>query len=201
MQYAIVEIFYSIQGEGCNTGMPAVFVRLAGCNQTCSFCDTNHTMKEQLMEDEILDRCSTYKCKRVVITGGEPFMQNLEPLVDILTTMNYNIFIETNGTIAVPKKLTDKISWIAMSPKGAMRLSRWEEVKLIVSIDTNIESLVKQIGDLKTRVPQAMIFLQPCFIVGDPAGTDQNTQFTIQMVKELPGCYLSLQTHRMLNIR
>ena len=66
------EIFYSLQGEGRNTGTPSVFVRFAGCNLQCDFCDTQHQSAQQMAEDEIVDRVLAYPATNVVITGGEP---------------------------------------------------------------------------------------------------------------------------------
>jgi organic radical activating enzyme len=200
MKYNVVEIFYSIQGEGCNTGMPAIFIRLAGCNQQCSFCDTNHKVQMELTEEEIVKECHMAGSQRVIITGGEPFIQNLDPLITLLKAEKYQVFIETNGTVAVKTNMLDKIDWIAMSPKGPVRLSRWNEVKIITDQDTDVNKLIPQIQQLLERCPESMIFLQPC-CVPDSVLNQHNLQFTIQLVKELPRCYLSLQTHKMINIR
>lgn len=97
----ISEVFYSIQGEGPQTGMPAWFIRTSGCNLTCDFCDTKYADKgtEQTIKN-IIKKVNTNQCKNVVITGGEPMLQkDLFDLVQELINNNFKIYIETNGTI------------------------------------------------------------------------------------------------------
>jgi len=115
MRYKINEIFYSLQGEGVLQGIPLVFVRFAGCNLRCSFCDTKKAWKNGIgmSVEEIVCEIGKYPCKRVCLTGGEPFLQNLSPLVKILKEKKYWIGAETNGTIW--KRLN--IDWLTVSPK------------------------------------------------------------------------------------
>ena len=100
-QYIVNEIFYSIQGEGPQIGMPAVFIRLTGCNLDCPWCDTKYAMEEgvQMTLEEIVEDVIHYKCPNVVITGGEPMLQPLKDLVLKLSSYRKKIYIETNGTI------------------------------------------------------------------------------------------------------
>jgi 7-carboxy-7-deazaguanine synthase len=99
----LIEIFKSIQGEGKNQGKPAVFIRLAGCNLNCSWCDTPHSHEEGLEfdNDEIIRRLDESGCKEICITGGEPLLQvsQLRVLLSRLSRLGYSIEIETNGTI------------------------------------------------------------------------------------------------------
>lgn len=97
-------IFYTIQGEGPFTGKPAVFIRLAGCNLACPLCDTDYTTDRQVMNvGEIMDHVNAKRggapIGLVVITGGEPFRQNLTPIVSRLLLDGYTVQIETNGTL------------------------------------------------------------------------------------------------------
>jgi len=101
-------IFYTIQGEGIFSGMPAVFIRLAGCNLQCPDCDTEYTKRSLMPVSAILDKihqlhkdlpADITKRRLIVITGGEPFRQNLVPLTDILISSGYLVQIETNGTL------------------------------------------------------------------------------------------------------
>jgi 7-carboxy-7-deazaguanine synthase len=99
----VLEIFYSIQGEGKNQGRPALFIRLAGCNLHCRWCDTNsvHEPGEELSIEDIIRKIGNFSCKEICITGGEPLLQ-AEELVELLKTLSslgYSIEIETNGTI------------------------------------------------------------------------------------------------------
>lgn len=125
----ISEIFYSIQGEGKNIGMPAVFLRLAGCNLRCVWCDTEYSWnwekydrnKEsiELSVDEVFRRVRQCPCRKVVITGGEPLLQQKEltALTNLLKRENYWIEIETNGTILPDPRFDGNIDQYNCSPK------------------------------------------------------------------------------------
>ena len=96
-RFPIVEIFESLQGEGFNTGMPAIFVRLGKCNLACPWCDTNYEEYEKWTVDAILRQVQSYQAKQVIITGGEPTMYaNLNILLDALKAQGYWLAIETN---------------------------------------------------------------------------------------------------------
>lgn len=121
------EIFYSIQGEGPFIGMPAVFVRLAGCNLACSFCDTDfsaqsyvHTPSELLkLIETALDGSLSYLRPLIVLTGGEPFKQDLNAILEALTQYGLQVQIETNGSIIYDScdfSLLEKVI-IVCSPK------------------------------------------------------------------------------------
>jgi 7-carboxy-7-deazaguanine synthase len=99
----VLEIFYSIQGEGKNQGKPTIFVRLAGCNLGCRWCDTPaaHDEGTVLTSSEIIAKIRDFRCREICITGGEPLLQEKE-LVDVLrllSSLGYHVQIETNGTI------------------------------------------------------------------------------------------------------
>lgn len=112
MKYPIVEVFSSIQGEGLYTGAPAGFIRLAGCNLSCTFCDTGKEAKEELSSKDIIARLNP-DIQIVVLTGGEPTIHDLTELVRALRVLNYNVHLETNGTRPLPSGLT----WTSVSPK------------------------------------------------------------------------------------
>lgn len=98
----ITEIFYTLQGEGPNAGRPAVFVRLSGCNLACKFCDTDFDKYQTIGVVEILKKVrqlSNGLADLVVVTGGEPFRQNIAPLCDLMLEAGYKVQIETNGTL------------------------------------------------------------------------------------------------------
>ena len=106
-QYRIVEIFESLQGEGWNTGMPAVFVRLGKCNLACGWCDTDYLKFGMMNLSDILGRLKTYTARNIIITGGEPTIQpHLDTLLDALKAEGYFLCIETNGL----KPTTDRKS-------------------------------------------------------------------------------------------
>lgn len=104
------EIFYSIDGEGYRTGELAVFIRLAGCNLNCSYCDTKYALKSNMgtkMEiDEILKNVEKYNCKNITITGGEPLIhKGISELIDKLIKKKYKVNIETNGAVDITNYL------------------------------------------------------------------------------------------------
>ena len=123
------EIFYSVQGEGVNTGKPAIFLRLALCNLACIWCDTKYTwdwkqydpdkqIKEMSLE-EIVREILRYSCGYLVVTGGEPMLQQkqLVPLLQRLKTKDFYIEIETNGTIIPIAVLVNLVDHWSISPK------------------------------------------------------------------------------------
>ncbi|MBR6117083.1 MAG: radical SAM protein [Paludibacteraceae bacterium] len=119
MNYKVNEIFYTLQGEGAHSGIPAVFVRFSGCNLRCPWCDTEFSEFTEMSADEIVrEALSLYdipneRRKMLVLTGGEPSLQVDTPLIDALHAAGFYICIETNGTRPLP----DGIDWITCSPK------------------------------------------------------------------------------------
>lgn len=104
------EIFYSIDGEGYRTGELAVFIRLAGCNLNCSYCDTRYAIKSnsgtKMTIDEILEEVKKYDCKNITLTGGEPLLHsNINELIYKLIENNYKVNIETNGALDITNYL------------------------------------------------------------------------------------------------
>lgn len=190
----INEIFYSLQGEGFFTGTTAVFIRFSGCNLQCDFCDTTHQSFTDMSEDEIVQQAANYAGRHVVITGGEPSLQLTASLVDKLHAAGKFVAIETNGTHPLPHN----IDWITLSPKDAyvahgakIVLSRCHEIKLVYD------------GRPLPSYPQIEVshrFLQPC----DTGNAEKNRQIlaeTIDYCMQHPEWRLSLQTHKLTNIR
>jgi 7-carboxy-7-deazaguanine synthase len=118
------EIFKSIQGESTYAGLPCTFVRLAGCNLRCTYCDTNYAFYhgKELSDEEIISKIEEYGVKCVEFTGGEPLLQEeTPPLVKTLLDKEYNVLIETNGSICIgclDKRLT--IIMDMKTPKSGM---------------------------------------------------------------------------------
>ena len=194
------EIFYSLQGEGRNTGTPSVFVRFAGCNLHCDFCDTQHQSAQQLAEDEIVDRVLAYPATNVVITGGEPSLQLTLSLVEKLHQAGRKVCMETNGTRPLGEALASAIDWITLSPKfefcpnAQVRIERFDELKVVYrGQDMSIyDSLIPAHADC--------CYIQPCD-TGEASSTRANLRAAIQFVLDNPRWRLSLQTHKLLGIR
>ncbi len=114
------EIFYSLQGEGPFVGMPAIFIRLSGCQEPyCPWCDTKYAWEEgiEIQHNEIVEKIKKFPCNRIVITGGEPFLQwkyGLKRLHQRLQMLGYELHYETSGKVEIPKI---KNTFIVCSPK------------------------------------------------------------------------------------
>lgn len=112
--YRIVEIFESLQGEGHNTGMPAIFIRLGRCSLACTWCDTDYLKYESMTLDEILAYIKPYTARTVIITGGEPSIHpHLDTLLITLKNHGYYLCIESNAL----HPISPLIDYIAVSPK------------------------------------------------------------------------------------
>ncbi len=189
------EIFYSLQGEGRNTGRAAVFVRLAGCNLCCPFCDTQHQSFTPMTEAQIVEQVKVYPASLVVITGGEPALQLTASLVDQLHNTGKTVAIETNGTCSLP----DNIDWVTVSPKeaftgpsGKVILSKAHEVKIVFDGKHSPE-------EQASGIAAAFYYLQPCD-TGDAERNRHIVSQCVEYIKQHPKWTLSLQTHKLLNI-
>lgn len=185
----INEIFYSLQGEGFYTGVPAVFVRFSGCNLRCSFCDTDFSSYTEMSEEQIVEEVLKYPTTHVVLTGGEPMLQITEKLLNLLAANKRKVQIETNGTLPLPE---GPIAWVTCSPKhAALRIQRIDELKVVYQGQD-----MAQYNALKAKVYS----LQPCD-TGDPVKNKEILQKTIRYILEHPKWKLSLQTHKMVGIQ
>jgi 7-carboxy-7-deazaguanine synthase len=212
MSYAVKEIFYTLQGEGANTGRPAVFCRFSGCNlwsgreedratAICRFCDTDFVGTDgsggrrfasaSALAQAVAAMWPSQPSPRarpfVVCTGGEPLLQLDENLVAALHDFGFQIAIETNGTRLPPRG----IDWICVSPKAraGLVLRSGDELKLIFP----------QEGAEPERFEQLdfdHFFLQPL----DDAARAWNTQLALRYCLEHPQWRLGLQTHKLLGI-
>ncbi len=188
----LAEIFYSIQGEGTWSGTPAVFVRLAGCNLACDFCDTDYSLKFLANVDEVVRavRAEGGDCPMVILTGGEPLAQTDTPaLIDALRRDGRRVHIESNGTIFT--ELPDDV-WLCVSPKERVdpRMARRaNEAKLIVD----------------ERVPEEHLALfadKPVVLLQPEGNKPKNVEIALEYAKAHPERFrLSLQTHKMIGAR
>lgn len=187
----LAEIFYSIQGEGAYSGTPAVFVRLAGCNLSCDFCDTDYSLKFFASVNDVVERVQELggDCPMVILTGGEPLAQRETPaLIDALRRAGKRVHIESNGTM-----YTDLPAdvWLCVSPKERVdprMAQRADEVKLIVDGRVPEEHLPLFAG-------KALILLQP------EGNKPRNVQIALEYAKAHPERFrLSLQTHKLIGV-
>ena len=186
------EIFYSIQGEGTWSGTPAVFVRLAGCNLACDFCDTDYSLKFFKSVPEVVAAVREVggECPMVILTGGEPLAQRETlDLIDALRRDGRRVHIESNGTIFT--ELPDDV-WLCVSPKERVdeRMAlRADEAKLIVDERIPEEHLPLFAG-------KRTILLQP------EGNKRRNIELALEYAKTHPARFrLSLQTHKLIGVR
>lgn len=195
--YPLVEVFYSLQGEGARTGQATIFVRFAGCNLACEFCDTDFRARETLTLTELLEQITRIglACRWVCLTGGEPTIHNLQPLCDALHARGYFVQIETNGTRPCPEWQIDHVTVSPKQPQGG-RLHPWyeqhaAEFKYVVDDSDDLERALAGV-----RAHGKMTWLQPNAL--NPLSVER----CIQAVQTYPALFrLSLQTHKLLQIR
>ena len=221
MPYSIKEIFYTLQGEGLRAGRPAVFCRFAGCNlwngreedratAVCRFCDTEFvgtdgTLGGKYSASELAalvaaqwpaePQGSAGGARRYVgLTGGEPMLQVDQPLIDALHAQGFEIAIETNGTLPVPMG-PQGIDWVCVSPKaGADWVQRsGHELKLVYPQPALMPSAVAALPDTHFN----HWLLQPM----DSPLQAQHTRQAIDYCQAHPRWRLSVQTHKVLQIR
>jgi len=210
-KYKIKEIYYTLQGEGAHTGRPAVFCRFSGCNlwsgreedrskAICQFCDTDFWGMDgenggSYQADELAKKVKSLWPKDlegsqpyVVCTGGEPLLQLDEKMIVAFHQVGFEVAVETNGTIKAPKGL----DWICMSPKA--------NTEIILTKGNELKLIFPQPGaepPLFENLEFEHFFLQP---MDSPQAAD-NTAQTLAYCLAHPRWRLSLQTHKMLDIK
>ena len=195
MKYKLVEIFESLQGEGRNTGRPCVFVRFAGCNLACPWCDTDVGERFSMTLEELLNEITTYKAKTVVLTGGEPtLIEGAPELVAALKRLGYYIAVETNAT--VDADWLQFVDYVACSPKAEfpekIALKKANEVRVVASSDSVIEFCKK----VKDSIEADDYYVSPCDHDGE---IDFATAKSV--LNQLEGWSLSVQLHKILGFR
>lgn len=209
MTYTVKEIFYTLQGEGANTGRPAVFCRFAGCNlwsgleqdrtnATCKFCDTDFVGTDGPGGGKFKTAATLASAveaawagvggeKFVVCTGGEPLLQLDPALIAALHSKGFKVAVETNGTIAVPAG----IDWVCVSPKA--------DAELVVTQGDELKLVYPQSGCAPGQYEQLAFkhrFLQPM----DGPAREANSKAAVAFCLSHPKWRLSVQTHKYLGI-
>lgn len=224
-QYRIVEIFESLQGEGYNTGMPAIFIRLGRCSLACSWCDTDYLTFKLMALEDILQAIKPYSAHNIIITGGEPTIHpHIDKLISVLKEQGYFLCIESNALHQIPAS----IDYVAVSPKYCYAerylqesIDYADEVRIVVdplrsgypdslpipSIDPERE-FVRWCIQIAKRIKAKHYFLSPLEV-----GGEMNILQTIRLIGQLnvlssqdeaqclPHWQLSLQTHKFAKIQ
>ncbi len=211
MTYSVKEIFYTLQGEGAQTGRPAVFCRFSGCNlwtgreqdrngAVCTFCDTDFIgtngenggkyKSAKILAEFVASLWPNNNSGKpyVVCTGGEPLLQLDTALIDAFHAEGFEIAVETNGTIQAPQG----IDWICVSPKASAEIIQvtGSELKLVYPQEGNKP-------DDFEHLAFGSFYLQPL----DNEQVATNIQKTIAFCQAHPKWHLSLQTHKIIGIK
>lgn len=194
LSWKVNEIFYSIQGEGKHTGMPAVFLRLSGCTMGCDFCDTKYAFSggKEMNSLQILVALAEFPCKTVVITGGEPAEQDLPALISALKSAGHIVHVETNGAKDCD---VSKADFVCVSPKKYVAkemLTKADIIKLVVTPQTDLEDLQKY---YLYENEKTQIYLQP------EGNKQENIDLCVKLIKRHPSARLSVQLHKLINIK
>lgn len=193
----LMEEFYTIQGEGFNTGKAAYFIRIGGCDVGCHWCDVKESWDANIHPltdaDTILNNVIESKSPAVVVTGGEPLIYNLDYLTRRLKEFNIETYIETSGAYA----LSGNWDWICLSPKKTMlpkeeNYLHADELKIIVF---NKHDLIWAEEQAKKVNKECYLFLQP-----EWSKRHELTPLIVDYVKNNSRWMISLQTHKYIDI-
>ena len=195
MKYDLVEIFESLQGEGRNTGRPCVFVRFAGCNLKCPWCDTDVRSRFSLSLEELVSEVKGFRAKSIVLTGGEPTAaKGMPELVAALKREGFWLAVETNGTCEADWLAF--VDYVACSPKAefpdSIRLSSANEVRVVAS-GADVVDFCKT---MRGRIAATDYYVSPC-----DRGGEIDFATAKSVLSRLDGWSLSVQLHKILGFR
>lgn len=196
-QYPIVETFHSIQGEGNWSGTNAFFIRLAGCDVFCPWCDQKETwsMKKYplLTVEEILNKIVNINTKYIIITGGEPLLHDLLPLTKILKQNGYHTHLETSGSSV----FSGEFDWVTFSPKPYKKThqsiyNHVSELKIIIDSEKDFSWAQLEALKIPHHIPK---YLQPQW------NNPDTQELIFNYILQNPQWRLSLQTHKFIDVR
>ena len=197
IEIPLMEDFYTIQGEGAHTGRPAYFIRTAGCDVNCWWCDVQESWDESkhpaVEVGDIVDRAKQSGAEFAVITGGEPLLHDLDPLTLRLKQEGLQTHIETSGS----SPLSGYLDWITLSPKRFKKplddiFPYVDELKVVVLTNKDLEWAEK---NAKKCPDETRLLLQPEW------DTPSSMDLIVEYVKNNPQWGISLQTHKFLGVR
>ncbi len=193
----IMEDFYTIQGEGFNTGKASYFIRIGGCDIGCHWCDVKESWDASvhplIKTDDIIKKILASGAKAVVITGGEPLIYNLNYFTEELKIKSIETFIETSGAYS----LSGKWDWICLSPKKTMA-----PLKEIYEKAHELKIIIFNKNDFKWAEEQAQKVSAKCLLFLQPEWSKRNEIMPeiVEFVKQHQKWMVSLQTHKYMNI-
>lgn len=199
-KYPVMEVFSTLQGEGEHTGTPSYFIRLAGCDVACAWCDVKESWdvagfpKQDVTE--IVAGAIASNLTTVVLTGGEPCMYDLQPLTDGLHAAGLSVHIETSGS----SPITGDYEWITLSPKKFKscldeNFAKADELKVVVVNKHDLEWAREQAEKVG---PSCVLYLQP-----EWSRKEKSQELMLEFFQSEPGrgWKMSVQTHKYLGLR
>lgn len=194
----VVEIFYSLQGEGVRAGTPNIFIRLSGCNLSCWFCDTDFSKGTKISLSQIKLEIEKYNCKSIIWTGGEPTLQLDDSVVNFFKSLGYYQAIETNGCYDVP----NGIDFITCSPKKDK--DSWKKAQLNHSLVGRVDEykfpiIAGEKIDINDFPAGKSYLISPIF--DDKKMNMDNLAYCIEYVKSNFMFRLSIQQHKIWGVR
>jgi 7-carboxy-7-deazaguanine synthase len=213
MSMKVVEIFQSIEGEGKRAGKPCIFIRLAGCNLRCSYCDTPYSHKAsdgiEMTQEEIVETCLGFSTKAVTVTGGEPLIHpGIVELLELLGAKGFEINVETNGSIPIYTSPRESFSNLFYTldykcPSSGMShsmdmtnyafLTEDDVLKFVVGSDEDLDEALKIIQMLPTLKVKPQIYLSP---VWGQIKMSRIVEFMID--NRLDDCRIQVQLHKII---
>lgn len=193
----VIEDFYTIQGEGHYAGRPAYFIRLAGCDVHCPWCDAKYTWNPKACAlvdiHQVVDRVEQAGALTAIITGGEPLLYPMDGLTKALHERGMKVFLETSGT----QPISGEFDWICLSPKRKKKpleatLARADELKVVISTQEDFEWAEQ---NARSVSGECELFLQPEWSV-----RERVMPLMVDYVKKHPRWNISIQTHKYMEI-
>ncbi len=193
----LMELFYTLQGEGFHTGEAAVFIRIGGCDVGCKWCDVKESWDPTLHTltplADILNQASAFPSPNVVVTGGEPLNYNLNLLCDGLHQRGYRTFLETSGT----ENISGSWDWICLSPK-----KQAPPLPAIFPLAHELKVIIEQPDDLFDAENHAQFVSKQCKLFLQPEWSRRKeiTPHLVDFIESHPEWKLSLQVHKYIGI-
>ena len=192
-----MELFYSLQGEGYHQGKAAFFIRLAGCDVGCVWCDVKDSWDASkhpvLSVEEIVAAAAAHPSRIAIVTGGEPLLHELDPLTTALKAAGFQTHIETSGS----SPMSGSWDWVCLSPKKfkaplAESIKAADELKVVVFNKSDFDWANSFVNDVNTDCKK---YLQP-----EWEKSDAMTPFVIEYIKSNPSWELSAQLHKYIQV-
>jgi organic radical activating enzyme len=193
----VMEEFYTLQGEGFNTGQAAYFIRVGGCDVGCKWCDVkeswNATDFPPVSVDLVVEHAASYPAKAIVVTGGEPLLYNMDYLCSEMHARGITIFLETSGS----QPLSGNWDWICMSPKKDA-----PPMKEVAQKASELKVIIHDNTDFNWAEENAQLVNPGCILYMQPEWSRHEAMMPeiIRYIKENPKWKISLQSHKYMRI-